>query len=240
MEYTFRKGLIDGLPVCVGYLSVAFAFGIFAVGYGFSIAEAVMISMFNVTSAGQLAAIPIIASGGLIAELAVAQLVINLRYALMSVSLSQRLDHTVRLRDRFLIAFMNTDEVFAIASAQRDPVGRRYLYGLILTPYLGWSLGTLLGAIAGDILPSMVTAALGIAIYGMFIAIVTPAARADRATAVCVLIAAALSCIFYYTPVLSSVPSGFVIIICAIIAAGIMAVVSPVPVEAEAEVSTNE
>ncbi len=239
MEYTFRKGLIDGLPVCVGYLSVAFAFGIFAVSYGFSIVEALLISMFNVTSAGQLAAVPIIASGGMIAELAIAQLVINLRYALMSVSLSQRLDHTVRLRDRFLIAFVNTDEVFAIASAQRDPVGRRYLYGLILTPYLGWSLGTLLGAIAGDILPTMVTAALGIAIYGMFIAIVTPAARADRATAVCVLIAAVLSCIFYYTPVLSNVPSGFVIIICAIVAAGIMALVSPVPVDEKAEVPTD-
>ncbi len=233
MGYTFRKGLIDGLPVCIGYLSVSFAFGIFAVGTGFSIVEALMISMFNVTSAGQLAGVPIIAGGGMMAELAMSQLVINLRYALMSVSLSQRLDHTVRLRDRFLIAFVNTDEVFAIASSQREHVGRRYLYGLIITPYLGWSLGTLLGAIAGDILPAIVTAALGIAIYGMFVAIVTPVARADRATAICVLIAAALSCLFRYTPILSTVPSGFVIIICAIIAAGIMAVVAPVKPDAE-------
>lgn len=233
MGYTFRKGLIDGLPICIGYLSVSFAFGIFAVGSGFSIIEALMISMFNVTSAGQLAGVPIIASGGMMAELAVSQLVINLRYALMSVSLSQRLDRTVRLRDRFLIAFVNTDEVFAIASSQREHVGRHYLYGLILTPYLGWTCGTLLGAIAGDILPSIVTAALGIAIYGMFIAIVTPVARADRATAVCVLIAAVLSCLFYYLPALSSVPSGFVIIICAVIAAGIMALVAPVKVTSE-------
>ncbi|MBP3434812.1 MAG: AzlC family ABC transporter permease [Clostridia bacterium] len=233
MGYTFRKGLIDGLPVCIGYLSVSFAFGIFAVGSGFGIAEALMISMFNVTSAGQLAAVPIIASGGMMAELAMSQLVINLRYALMSVSLSQRLDRTVRLRDRFLIAFVNTDEVFAIASSQRELVGRRYLYGLILTPYLGWSLGTLLGAIAGDILPTIVTAALGIAIYGMFIAIVTPVARADRATAACVLIAAVLSCLFRYVPALSAVPSGFVIIICAVIAAGVMAVVAPVKISSE-------
>lgn len=233
MGYTFRKGLIDGLPICIGYLSVSFAFGIFAVGNNFSIIEALMISMFNVTSAGQLAGVPIIASGGMMAELAVSQLVINLRYALMSVSLSQRFDRTVRLRDRFLIAFVNTDEVFAVASSQREHVGRRYLYGLILTPYLGWTCGTLLGAIAGDILPAIVTAALGIAIYGMFIAIVTPAARADRATAVCVLIAAVLSCIFYYLPTLSSVPSGFVIIICAVIAAGIMAFVAPVKTSSE-------
>ena len=175
----------------------------------------------------------LIAGGGMMAELAISQLIINLRYALMSVSLSQRLDSSVRLRDRFLIAFVNTDEVFAIASSQRDMVGRRSLYGLILTPYLGWSAGTLLGAIAGDILPTVVTSALGIAIYGMFIAIVTPVARADRATAICVLIAAVLSFIFYYVPVLSTVPSGFVIIICAVIAAGIMAVVAPVKPDEE-------
>ncbi len=238
MGYTFRKGLIDGLPICIGYLSVSFAFGIFAVGSGFGIAEALLISMTNVTSAGQLAGVPIIAAGGMMAELAMSQLVINLRYALMSVSLSQRLDPTVRLRDRFLIAFVNTDEVFAIASSQREHVGRSYLYGLILTPYLGWSVGTLLGAVAGDILPAIITSALGIAIYGMFVAIVTPVARADRATAVCVLIAAVLSCLFRYLPMLSSVPSGFVIIICAIIAAGIMAVVAPVKT-ADEEVTTD-
>ncbi len=236
MGYTFRKGLIDGLPVCIGYLSVAFAFGIFAVGSGLGVPEALMISMTNVTSAGQLAAVPIITGGGMMTELAMSQFIINLRYALMSISLSQKLDRTVRLYDRFIIAFVNTDEVFAIASSQREAVGRRYLYGLILTPYLGWSVGTLLGAVAGDILPAIVTSALGIAIYGMFIAIVTPIARADRATAVCVLIAAALSCAFRYLPLLSAVPSGFVIIICAVIAAGVMAVVAPVKTE---EVAAN-
>lgn len=233
MGYTFRKGLIDGLPVGIGYLSVAFAFGIFAVSSGLRISEALFISMANVTSAGQLAAVPIITGGGLLSELAVSQLVINLRYALMSLSLSQKMDGTVRLLDRFLIAFVNTDEVFAIASAQRESVGRRYLYGLIITPYIGWSFGTLLGAIAGDILPSIITSALGIAIYGMFIAIVVPVARADRATAVCVLIAAALSCLFHYLPMLGSIPSGFVIILCAVIAAGLMAAVAPISAEKE-------
>ncbi len=238
MGYTFRKGLIDGLPVGIGYLSVAFAFGIFAVASGLGISDALLISMTNVTSAGQLAAVPIIAGGGMLTELAMSQLVINLRYALMSVSLSQRLDKTVRVLDRFIIAFVNTDEVFAIATSQKEPVGRRYLYGLILTPFVGWSLGTLLGAVAGDVLPDIITSALGIAIYGMFIAIVVPAARGNRTTAVCVLIAAVLSCVFYYVPMLSTVPSGFVIILCAVIAAGVMAVVAPI--KAESEVASDE
>lgn len=231
MRNTFKKGLIDGLPVCLGYLSVAFAFGIFAVSKGLNIWQAVVISMANVTSAGQLAGVPIIVGGGLLSELAISQLVINLRYALMSVSLSQKMDSTVRLRDKFIISFVNTDEVFAIASAQYGEVGRRYMYGLILPPFVGWSLGTLLGAVAGDILPAVLTNALGIAIYGMFIAIVVPAVKKSKATGLCVLLAATLSILFYYLPVLKTVPSGFVIIICAVVAAAFFALVAPVKEE---------
>lgn len=225
---SFKKGLKDGIPICLGYLSVSFAFGIFAVNSGLTIIEALLISMTNVTSAGQLAAVPIIVSGGTLIELALAQLVINLRYALMSVSLSQRLDKTMTTVHRAVTAFVNTDEVFAVASTQSDTVGRKYMYGLILTPFLGWSLGTLLGAVAGDILPEIVTASLGVAIYGMFIAIVVPAAKSEKSTALCVIIAIALSCAFRYVPFLRAVPNGFVIIICAVIAACIMAILAPV------------
>ncbi len=225
---SFLKGVVDGLPICFGYLSVAFAFGIFAVGKGFSALEALFISMSNVTSAGQQAAIPIIASGGSFIELAVAQLVINIRYALMSVSLSQKLDSNVRLFDRFVISFVNTDEVFAVASGKEGTVGRNYLYGLILTPYLGWSLGTLLGAGAGNILPTAIVSALGIAIYGMFVAIVVPETKKSKATAFCALTAIALSCAFEYIPFLNLVPSGFAIIICAVVASIIFAIVAPI------------
>ncbi|MBE7022297.1 MAG: AzlC family ABC transporter permease [Ruminococcaceae bacterium] len=229
---SFSKGIRDGLPICFGYLSVSFAFGIFSIENGLSLWEALFISMTNVTSAGQLAAVPIIASGGTLLELAMAQLVINLRYALMSVSLSQKLGASVRLVDRFLISFVNTDEVFAVAISNRQRVGRLYLYGLILTPFLGWSLGTLLGAGAGNILPEAVTSALGIAIYAMFVAIVIPETK-DKATAGCVLLAIALSCAFTYLPVLKEVQSGFVIIICAVVASALFAVLAPVKLPGE-------
>ncbi len=225
---SFSKGVRNGLPICFGYLSVAFAFGIFACGSGLTVAEALLISATNVTSAGQLAAVPIIAGGGTLLELAVSQLVINLRYALMSVSLSQRLGGSVRLPDRFLIAFVNTDEVFAVAMAQNGPVGRRYLYGLILTPYLGWALGTLLGAVAGNLLPAVVISALGLAIYAMFIAIVLPKVKNHRPTALCVAIAVLLSCAFYYIPLLQKIPSGFSVILCSVVAAAVAALVCPV------------
>ena len=115
MKNSFLKGIKDGIPICLGYLSVSFAFGIFSVESGLTILETLLISMANVTSAGQLAAVPIICAGGSLAELGMTQLVINLRYALMSLSLSQKLDKSVRLLDRFVISFVNTDEVFAVA-----------------------------------------------------------------------------------------------------------------------------
>ena len=151
-QTSFVKGIKDGLPICFGYLSISFAFGIYACANGLSILQAVVMSITNLTSAGQLASVPIIATGGTIAELLISQIVINLRYALMSVSLSQKLGKSVRMLDRFIIAFANTDEVFAVASSQEDTVGRNYLYGLILTPPIGWTLGTLLGAAAGAVL----------------------------------------------------------------------------------------
>lgn len=232
-ETSFVKGIRNGLPICFGYLSVAFAFGIFAVANGLTVPESVLMSLTNITSAGQLAAVPIIAGGGTLIELAVSQLVINLRYALMSVSLSQKLGGSVRMIDRFLIAFVNTDEVFAVASSQSGNVGRKYLYGLILTPVLGWTGGTLLGAAAGSLLPPIVISALGIAIYAMFVAIVFPVAKDDRPTMICVLLAIALSCAFRYLPFLQNVSEGFSVIICAVIAAAVMAWLAPVKEAAE-------
>lgn len=227
----FTKGLLDGLPICIGYLSVAFAFGIFSSEQGLPAICTLLISMTNVTSAGQLAAVPIIAGGGTLIELAVSQLIINLRYALMSVSLSQKLGENVRLLDRFIIAFVNTDEVFAVASSKYGSVGRSYMYGLILAPYLGWSIGTIIGAAAGNILPSSIISALGIAIYGMFIAIVIPQMKKSRPTALCVITAVLLSCAFSYISVLKQVPSGFVIIICAVAASALFAVLAPISAE---------
>lgn len=223
----FFEGIKDGLPIGLGYLSVSFAFGIYAFSYGLSVFEALLISMTNLTSAGQLAGVPIIASGGSFFELASSQLVINMRYSLMSVSLSQKLDEKVSFLQRLLIAFGNTDEVFAVASSKKTKLSSSYFFGLILLPFICWSSGTLLGALAGDILPESVNSALGIAIYGMFIAIIVPASRDDRHTLACVMISVIISCIFKYIEFLSNLSSGFVIIICAITASTLMAFLAP-------------
>lgn len=222
----FLNGIKDGIPICIGYFSVAFAFGIFAVANGITSIEALLISMTNVTSAGQLAAVPIMVSGGTLLELAASQFIINLRYALMSVLLSQKLDKSISLADRFIIAFVNTDEVFAVA-ASKSSVSKKYMFGLILTPFLGWSAGTFIGAAAGSILPKIVITALSVAIYGMFVAIVVPVAKEDKHVLFCVAIAIILSCLFRYVPLLSGVQSGFVIIICSVVASALTAAIFP-------------
>ena len=233
-ENQFRKGFWDGMPICVGYFAVAFAFGIFAVQSGLTATEALLISMTNLTSAGQLAGVPIITAGGTLLELALTQLVINSRYALMSISLGQKLGPSVKLWQRFMIAFGNTDEVFAVATTREGNVGPRYMAGLILSPALGWYAGTLLGGVAGDLLPPVVIASLGMAIYGMFVAIVMPEMKQSKAVTCCVLLSVAVSCLFRYVPLLAAnVPSGFAIILCAVLASFVMALVAPIAQEGE-------
>lgn len=230
MKNNFLRGAIDGIPIGLGYLSVSFAFGIFAVSSGINPLHALLISMTNLTSAGQLAAVPIIASGGSFIELILSQLIINLRYALMSVSLSQRLSPKVSLPQKLLIAFGNTDEVFATSVVQKD-LTASYMFGLIFTPYIGWSFGTLLGAFLGNILPEILLSALGIMIYGMFVAIFIPAAKKERPVLLCILISVFISLLFKFTPILKTIPKGFVIIITAIIASSLMAVFKPIKEE---------
>ncbi len=232
----FIQGFKDGIPICLGYFSVAFAFGIFSVGQGLYVWQTILVSMANITSAGQLAGVPIMTMGLPLVNMALSQFVINLRYALMSISLSQKVDSSVRTIDRLIISFVNTDEVFAVAFSQKQKLSRYYLYGLILMPYIGWSGGTTLGALAGNILPVRVISALSIALYAMFIAIVLPPAKKNRAVLFVVIIAAGLSIMFRYLPLLNQVSGSIACLICAVAASAIMAILSPIRI---AEADTN-
>ena len=197
-------------------------------------------SATNLTSAGQAAGIEIIAdslaaSGGALAfalltagELALAQLVINLRYSLMAVSLSQKLSPRFSLGHRLFSAIFITDEIYAVGVTRRGDIEPRYWYGLACVPYFSWALGTLAGALAGNILPGAVGDALGIALYGMFLAIIVPPARKDGAIAFCVCLAAVLSCVLFYVPIFGFLSSGFRVIIVAVLCAAITALVRPI------------
>lgn len=214
----FWEGMKDGIPIALGYISVAFTFGLMAVDGGLTWWQATLISMANTTSAGQFAGLGIMIAGGGLFEMAMTEFVINLRYALMAVSLSQHVNKKINVFYRLIFGAMITDEIFGVSVSKPYKVGRAYMAGLIILPFLGWSGGTLIGTLVGGILPASVNAALGLAIYGMFIAIVVPAAKKDKKVLSVVLIAITLSCICHYTPGLNKISSGFVIIICSVVA----------------------
>lgn len=224
----FIEGLKGGIPIALGYLSVSFAYGIMASGGGLDLFSTVLISMTNLTSAGQLAGTRLIFDMASYLEIAVTTLVINIRYMLMSLSLSQRVDEKMTVPQRLIASFGITDEVFAVAYQRPAPPNFAYMLGLIALPYIGWAFGTFLGCAAGFILPLTVRNALGIAIYGMFIAIVIPVCKRDRACLFVVAIAAAISCALKYIPALSAIPQGWAIIICAIAASAAGALLFPV------------
>ncbi|MBQ8931036.1 MAG: AzlC family ABC transporter permease [Ruminiclostridium sp.] len=203
-----------------------------AVSMGFHWWQAVIISMVTVTSAGQLAGIGIMVNPGQYIEMLISQLTVNVRYSFMAISLSQKTDSKFRGIYRWLLGFFITDEIFAVASNE-ESVSRSFFTGLSLIPWLGWTMGTLTGALLGNILPDELMSALCIAIYGMFVAIIAPKAKKSLSLLIVVVIALAMSCIFYYAPVLSGISSGISISVCAILAALIGAFIFPVKEEAE-------
>lgn len=231
MRLGFRRGLIHGIPIALGYFSVSFGFGIMAVRAGLTVMEAVCISMTNLTSAGQAAGVSVIATSGTYIEMAVTQFIINIRYSLMGLSLSQKLDNSFNTIHRLAVSFGITDEIFAVSSAQPSKLTPRYMYGLILISFIGWSSGTLLGAAAGNILPAIITDAMGIVLYGMFLAIIIPAAKKSRSVLLAIVIAALISTVLYYA--VPSLSSGFAVIISSVISAFIAAILFPVPEEEE-------
>lgn len=218
--------MYHGIPIALGYLSVSFGFGIKAVQSGLSVLAASLISATNLTSAGQAAGVDIIAACGGIIEMILVQLTINIRYSLMALSLSQKLDVSFTAPHRFAAAYGITDEIFAVCSAQKERLKPSYMYGMIFVAFLGWVTGTALGAAAGELLPSSLSSAMGIVLYGMFIAIIVPPARKERSVLVVVASAAGISCLFRY--VFTAVSGGFAVIISAVTASVLGALLFPV------------
>jgi len=233
--YRFSQGIRDSIPIVLGYLSVGFSVGILAFSLGIPAFAAVFMSITNMTSAGQVAGLSIIAAGGALIEIALSQLIINMRYALMNLSLSQKLDDDFSVGKRMLVSFGITDEIYAVSVSKEYPVGPRYMYGIILLPFLAWAAGTLLGCVAGELLPTGIRDALCIAIYGMFIAIIMPPAKRNRNILYAVLLSILISCCIKFIPLFAAVTGGFSIIICAVAASAVLAYLCPVGEKEEAK-----
>lgn len=223
----FKKGIKDGIPISLGYFSVSIAFGLMAAEAGCTWFEAMLISITNLTSAGQFAGVTVLAHMGSYMEMALTQLVINSRYSLMAISFSQKVDAKFKGIWRMLLGHVITDEIFAVAISQKSEISRSYYTGLICIPIIGWTLGTIVGAVLGNIMPVIITNALGVALYSMFIAVVVPAAHENLKVFAIVIVTLVISTALYYIPVFDKISAGFAIIICAIVASAIGAALFP-------------
>ena len=229
--WQWKYGVKDGIPICLGYFAVSFTFGIMASGSGLTPLQAVVMSAANLTSAGQFAALGIISASASYTEMAVTQLIINLRYCLMSCSLSQKLDSRHSFLHRFPVAYGVTDEIFGVSVCKPGRLSPFYNYGLITAAVPGWAGGTLFGAVCGDILPGRVISALSVALYGMFLAVIIPPAKGNRVLTGVILASMGLSFLFTKLPVVSSISSGFRIILLTVLIAGGAAFLFPVKEE---------
>lgn len=223
----FKKGIKSGLPIGIGYIPVSFTFGFLAVSGGLPIWVAVVISLTNLTSAGQFAGTNLIFAGAGYLEVALTTFVINIRYMLMSLSLSQKLERKTGTLARLALAFGITDETFVVGSLKPGTLTAPFMLGLILMPIAGWNLGTLMGGCISTLLPQALQNAMGIALYAMFIALIIPAAKASVHVLCIICIAVAVQCGLNYIPVFSFLSDGFRVIISTVAAAGLGAWLFP-------------
>lgn len=225
------NGVKDGVPICLGYIAVSFTFGIVAKNEGLTLFQAVLMSATNVTSAGQFAALGLIGTSATYLEMAITQLIINLRYCLMSCSISQKLDSHSAFSHRFLVAFGITDEIFGVSVSTNGKLNPFYSYGLMSVAIPGWAFGTFLGVFSGNILPQRMISALSVALYGMFLAVIIPPAKGNKLLSGIILVSMLMSLLFTKIPVLTHISPGFRIIILTLLIAGVAAVMFPIKEE---------
>lgn len=225
---TYFSGFRRGFPVGIGYLSVSFGFGAMAAANGVRAIDAALISLTTFAGAGQVAGLTLMVAQVTLWEMILTLIVINSRYALMSLALSQKLGEKIGFFQRLAIAVFNTDEIFALLMAERMELSTSYIVGLGTCPLLGWTAGTLFGALAGSVLPPLLRMAFGVMLYGMFVAIVMPPARKEKSVLITVVFALVLSCALHWMPVLRDISSGISIVICTVVAAGACALLFPI------------
>jgi len=224
----WQRGVIDGIPISLGYLAVSFTFGIIAKQAGLTSFQSVLMSVTNFTSAGQFAGLTLISASAAFLEMAVTQLIINSRYILMSFTLSQKINRKTSLFHRMIMAFGISDEIFGVSMAINGPLNPYYTYGLMSIALPGWALGTFLGVVSGDVLPSRMISALSIALYGMLLAVIIPPAKGNKILSVLILVSMMTSLLFTRLPFLHMISSGVKIILLTILIAGMAAALFPV------------
>lgn len=227
----FRKGFRDGIPISLGYFAVALTVGITARNAGITALQAMLTSFLLNASAGEYIGFTLIAANASYIELIIMEAVANARYLLMSCALSQKLPPETSLAHRLLIGTVVTDEIFGVSIAVPGKLNPFYTYGAIVAAVPGWSIGTFLGVLLGNILPLRLVSALSVGLYGMFIAVFVPPARKSGIIAALVGISFALSFIVNRLAIFAAISSGIKIIILTVVISLAAAILFPVKEE---------
>ena len=233
-KQSFLKGMKAGIPIAMGYFAVAIALGIAAVRAGVGAFAAAFASLLNNASAGEYIAFTLIAAGSSYMELITMEAVANARYLLMSAALSQKLKENTSIFKRLLLGFTVTDEIFGVSMMQEGYLNPYFTYGAFVVATTGWTGGTLLGALMGDILPASLVTALSVGLYGMFISVFVPEAKKNRIVALLVLVSFVLSAAFEYLPYISTLSSGLRVIILTVVISLGAALLFPIKEESDA------
>ena len=224
----FINGIRDGVPIALGYFSVAFSLGIVAKKAGLNPFQGFLSSMLNHASAGEYAEFTVIIANAPYFEMAFIILITNIRYLLMSCSLSQKFDSDTSYIHRLLVGFGITDEIFGISIGRAGSLNPYYNYGAMALALPSWSLGTAIGIVAGNILPASIVSALSVALYGMFIAIIIPAAKTDKIVGIVVILSFLASFIVSRIPLFSHISDSMKISLLTVLIAGIAAFLFPI------------
>lgn len=236
----FLQGMRDGIPIALGYFAVSLTLGITAKKAGLTALQSLLASLTNHASAGEFIGFTLIAAGASYLELCIMEAVANARYLLMSCALSQKLSPDTSLLHRLVIGFFVTDEIFGVSISVPGKLNPFYTYGVISVASPGWVIGTYLGVILGNLLPLRAVSALGVGLYGMFIAVFIPPARKSRIVAGLVVISFCASLIFSKVPVFAQISSGIRIIILTLAISLAAAVLFPIDEETEKEKTEKE
>ena len=221
----------DGFPIGMGYFAVSFSLGIIAAKAGLTAWMGFVGSFLTRASAGEYGVYSLIAIGASYVEVVAMCLVTNLRYLLMSTALTQKFASNVSLLKRILVACCVTDEIFGISIAYPGILPPAYPFGAMLVSTTMWASGTAVGIVAGEILPPHVVAALSVALYGMFIAIIIPPSKRDNAVGISVIASFLLSWLCSVLPTVREMSAGTRTIVLTIVIAAIAAYVKPVKIE---------
>lgn len=223
-----------GIPISLGYFAVALSLGMAAAKSGAITAfEATLTSFLINASAGEHIGFTLIAASASYIEVFVMEAVANARYLLMSCALSQKLKPETTTAQRLLLGYCITDEVFGASISVDGYLEPVFTYGAMLVAVPGWSLGTLCGALLGNILPVGLLSALSVSLYGMFISVFIPEAKKNKIVALLVLVSFAASFIFMKLPVFDGISEGIKIIILTVVISLAAALIFPIKEDGE-------